>query len=201
MKHSRIRQLHYLVAGCHCSCLGASDPTTTCVSACGGLASEKVRIEIQSSNGLDVPMQLVIELGQLHFSLLWQSPAPETGFFFLSFPSRLSSSWKQLATFFLQSSVINIQAVVQKQVDTVVPLFDFRWACFIFRGRTMQRDFFFFLNYYLLFKSLTCLASPECCFFLSPEIIVPAFLKAQFLHSNAILCAHNFEDILSCYGV
>lgn len=50
MKNSRIRQLPYLLARCHCSCLGASHQSTTCLSACGGLGSKKLRLEIQAGS-------------------------------------------------------------------------------------------------------------------------------------------------------
>ena len=120
------------------------------ISACGGLGSKKLRIEIQSGNqGVVAWMSLCC--------LLWSwgscvspwcdSPLPawpRDWLFFLSFPPRLNSSCIQLETNFFALQCCKPAGCSPKQVDNVVPVFDFRCLYFIFGRCTMQKEIFFF---------------------------------------------------------
>lgn len=76
-----------------------------------------------------------------------------------------------METFFLQSRVIKLYTVVQKREIILCPFLISDISVSFWGEQIMLKEiFFFFLNFYL--KSLTRLASSECFFFPSIEIVV-----------------------------
>lgn len=151
MKNSRIRQVPYLLARCHCSCLRASHQSTTCVSACGGLGSKKLRLEIQSGSQGAVGWVSLCCLSWSWGNCL--SPCLAQALAFLEFATKTQQLLHTAGSIFLAIQCYKPAGCSQKQVDNVV-LFYFRCLCFILGGCTMQKETFrIFILFFL--KSLT----------------------------------------------